>query len=269
VTVPSTAVADFRALHVPGDPIVLVNAWDAASARIVEASGARAVATTSAGVAWSLGVPDGGALDRDSALDAVARIVRSVRVPVTADIEDGFGDDPAAVGVTVERLRDTGAVGVNIEDSRGGQLLEVGAAADRVAAARASGGSGVFVNVRIDTYLLAIDDPAGRLDATLQRAAAFLAAGADGIFVPGTGDAAVIAALVAGIDAPLNVAGSPGAPTVKELTALGVARISTGAATALTAYGALRRVLEGIADSYDAEVGGVGYGELNDLLSGR
>lgn len=266
MNVPSTL---FRALHVPGDPLVLVNAWDAASARIVEASGAPAVATTSAGVAWSLGVPDGGALDRDTALEAVARIVRSVRVPVSADIEDGFGADPAGVAVSVERLRETGAVGINIEDNRGGQLLDVAEAADRVAAAKQSGGADVFVNVRIDTYLLAAGDPAGRIDATLQRAAAYVAAGADGIFVPGTGDAAVIAELVAGIAAPLNVAGSPGSPTVKELAALGVARISTGAATALTAYGALRRVLDGIAEDYEAEVGGVGYGELNDLLSGR
>jgi 2-methylisocitrate lyase-like PEP mutase family enzyme len=261
--------AEFRALHVPGDPIVLVNAWDAASARIVEASGARAVATTSAGVAWSLGVPDGGVLDRDSALGAVARIVRGVRVPVTADIEDGFGDDPAGVAGTVERLRAAGAVGCNIEDARGGQLLDVGVAVDRVAAARAAGGADVFLNVRIDTFLLAAGDPAGRLDTTLRRAAVYVAAGADGIFVPGTGDAAVIAELVAGIDAPLNVAGSAGGPTVKELAGLGVARISTGAATALTAYGALRRVLEGIADGYDAEVGGVGYGELNNLLARR
>jgi 2-methylisocitrate lyase-like PEP mutase family enzyme len=121
------------------------------------------------------------------------------------------------------------------------------------------------VNVRIDTYLLG----AGGIDVTLRRAAAYVAAGADGIFVPGTGDAGVIAELVAGIDAPLNVAGSPGSPTVKELAGLGVARISTGAATALTAYGALRRVAEGISGGYDAEVGGVGYGELNELLSGR
>jgi 2-methylisocitrate lyase-like PEP mutase family enzyme len=269
VTVPTALAADLRALHVPGDPVVLVNAWDAASARIVEASGAPAVATTSAGVAWSLGVPDGGVLDRDSALDAVARIVRSVRVPVTADIEDGFGDDPADVARTVERLRATGAVGANIEDARGGQLLEIGAAADRVAAAGAAGGGDFFLNVRIDTFLLAAGDPADRLEATLHRAAAFVAAGADGIFVPGTADAGIIVELVAGIDAPLNVTGSLGGPTVKELAGLGVARISTGSATALTAYGALRRVLEGIPDGYDTQVGGVGYGELNDLLARR
>ena len=202
MTVSAGLATAFRALHVPGDPLVLVNAWDAASARIVEAAGAPAVATTSAGVAWSLGVPDGGALDRDQALKAVARIVRAVRVPVTADIEDGFGEDPAGVAATVERLRAVGAVGANIEDARRGELLDVADAAERVAAAHAAGGADVFVNARIDTYLLAVGDPAGRLDATLRRAAAFVAAGADGIFVPGAADTAVIAELVAGIDAP-------------------------------------------------------------------
>ena len=107
----------FRALHVPGAPLVLANAWDVASARLIEAEGAAAVATTSAGIAWSFGVADGGALDRGWTIDVVRRIVTAVDVPVTADVEDGYADDPEGVAQTIEALAATGAVGVNIEDA--------------------------------------------------------------------------------------------------------------------------------------------------------
>ena len=260
----------FRALHVPGRPLVLPNAWDAASARIVEDTGAAAVATTSAGVAWALGVPDGDLLGRERAVAAVARIAGSVAVPVSADIESGFAEDPAGVADTVRAVLAAGAVGVNIEDALyGGEgvLRPVAEQAERIAAAReAADAEGVplFVNARIDTFLRG----AGGVDATLERAAAFRAAGADGIFVPGTVEPGTVKELADGIDAPLNVLVGPGAPPVAELAALGVARVSAGSSVALAAYAVVRRAARELLDTgtYGEQAGGLGYGELNSLL---
>ncbi|MFE9598771.1 isocitrate lyase/phosphoenolpyruvate mutase family protein [Streptomyces hokutonensis] len=260
----------FRALHVPGRPLVLPNAWDAASARLVEDVGAAAVATTSAGLAWALGVPDGDRLDRDRALEAVARITSTVAVPVSADIESGFAKDPAGVADTVLAVLAAGAVGVNIEDALyGGEgvLRPVAEQAERIAAAReAADAEGVplFVNARIDTFLRG----AGGVDATLERAAAFRAAGADGIFVPGAVEPGTVKELADGIDGPLNVLVGPGAPPVAELAALGVARVSAGSSVALAAYAVVRRAARELLDTgtYDVVGGGLGYGELNSLL---
>ncbi|XUL92536.1 isocitrate lyase/PEP mutase family protein [Streptomyces galilaeus] len=260
----------FRALHVPGRPLVLPNAWDAASARIVEDAGAAAVATTSAGLAWALGVADGDRLDLDRSMAAVARITSTVAVPVSADIESGFAKDPAGVADTVRAVLAAGAVGVNIEDALyGGEgvLRPVAEQAERIAAAReAADAEGVplFVNARIDTFLRG----AGGVDATLERAAAFRAAGADGIFVPGAVEPGTVKELADGIDGPLNVLVGPGAPPVAELAALGVARVSAGSSVALAAYAVVRRAARELLDTgtYDAVVGGLGYGELNSLL---
>lgn len=260
----------FRALHVPGRPLVLPNAWDAASARIVEDTGAAAVATTSAGVAWALGVPDGDLLGRERAVAAVARIAGSVAVPVSADIESGFAEDPAGVADTVRAVLAAGAVGVNIEDALyGGEgvLRPVAEQAERIAAAReAADAEGVplFVNARIDTFLRG----AGGVDATLERAAAFRAAGADGIFVPGTVEPGTVKELADGIEAPLNVLVGPGAPPVAELAALGVARVSAGSSVALAAYAVVRRAARELLDTgtYGEQAGELGYGELNSLL---
>ena len=269
----------FRALHVPGRPLVLPNAWDAASARIVEDAGASAVATTSAGLAWALGVPDGDRLDRERALEALARITATVAVPVSADIESGFAKDAAGVADTVRAVLAAGAVGVNIEDALygaeiddaayGGEgvLRPVAEQAERIAAAReAADAEGVplFVNARIDTYLRGV----GGVDATLERAAAFRAAGADGIFVPGAVEPGTVKELADGIDAPLNVLVGPGAPPVAELAALGVARVSAGSSGALAAYAVVRRAARELLDTgtYGAQTGGLGYGELNSLL---
>ncbi|WP_405846230.1 isocitrate lyase/phosphoenolpyruvate mutase family protein [Streptomyces sp. NBC_01518] len=261
----------FRALHVPGRPLILPNAWDAASARIVEDAGASAVATTSAGLAWALGVADGDRLDRERALEAVARITASVAVPVSADIESGFAKDPAGVADTVRAVLAAGAVGVNIEDALyGGEgvLRPVAEQAERIAAAReAADAEGVplFVNARIDTFLRG----AGGVDATLERAAAFRAAGADGIFVPGAVEPGTVKELADGIEAPLNVLVGPGAPPVAELAALGVARVSAGSSIAAAAYAVVRRAARELLDTgtYGAQTGGLGYGELNSLLA--
>lgn len=246
-------MTDFRDLHVPGKPLILVNAWDAASARLVEAAGAAAVGTTSAGVAWSLGAPDGDALALPAAVAAIARITAAVSVPVTADVEQGYGD----VAETVRRVAATGAAGVNVEDG-------VTAQPDRIAAARAAA-PGLFLNARIDTYLAGV----GGLDETVERATAYLAAGADGVFVPGVTDPATVAALVDRIDAPVNVLAGPGAPGIAELAALGVARISLGSSVAQAAYGLVARAARAALDGggYADLAGAADYGMLNSLLT--
>ncbi|MGW1536031.1 isocitrate lyase/PEP mutase family protein [Streptomyces aureus] len=260
-----------RALHVPGRPLVLANAWDAVSARIVEEAGAPAVATTSAGLAWAQGVADGDRLERDDALAAVARITAVVRVPVSADIENGYASDAAGVGDTVRAVLAAGAVGVNLEDALYGEgagpLRPVAEQAERVAGARAAAdaaGVPLFVNARIDTFLRG----AGGVEETLERAAAFLAAGADGVFVPGVTDPTTVKALVEGIDGPLNVLVGPGAPSVGELAALGVARISAGSSIAAAAHGLVRRAARELLDTgtYETLTGGFDYAGLNALM---
>ncbi|MET8137935.1 isocitrate lyase/phosphoenolpyruvate mutase family protein [Streptomyces sp. NPDC005251] len=261
----------FRALHVPGRPLVLPNAWDAASARIVEEAGAAAVATTSAGLAWALGAADGDRLDREVALAAVARIAAAVGVPVSADIESGYAPNAQGVGDTVRAVLAAGAVGVNIEDALYGEgagpLRPVDEQAERIAAVRAAADAAdvpLFVNARIDTFLRG----AGGREETLERAAAFLAAGADGVFVPGTVDPATVKALVEGIDGPLNILVGPGAPSVGELAALGVARLSAGSSIAVAAYALVRRAARELlgTGSYETPTGGLDYAGLNTLM---
>ncbi|MGW1753010.1 isocitrate lyase/PEP mutase family protein [Streptomyces mirabilis] len=278
-----TALA-FRALHIPGRPLVLPNAWDTASARLVEEAGAAAVATTSAGLAWDLGTADGDRLDRDRALGAVARVAAAVRVPVSADIESGYAKGAAGVGDTIRAVLAAGAVGVNIEDALyegegddgegagdggRGPLRPVAEQAERIAVARAAAdaaGVPLFINARIDTVLRG----AGGVEETLERAAAFLAAGADGIFVPGAVEPGTVKSLVAGVEGPLNVLVGPGAPSVAELAALGVARISTGSSIAQAAHAVVRRAARELlsAGTYDSLTGGLDYAELNTLLGG-
>ncbi|MEV6344971.1 isocitrate lyase/phosphoenolpyruvate mutase family protein [Actinoplanes sp. NPDC051851] len=258
-------MTDFRALHVPGTPLILVNAWDAASARIVEAAGAAAIATTSGGVAWSLGLPDGDALGRDLAVEVARRIVAAVRVPVTVDIESGFGATPAEVAETVRGVVDAGVAGMNLEDGWIGGAAPLRPVADqvaRLAAARKAAGD-AFLNARVDTLLRG----AGDVAETIARGRAYLEAGADGVFVPGTVDPAVIGELVAGIPGPVNVLTGPGAPTLPELAKLGVARISFGVAVATAAYSVVDRAArEAFGNgTYTALQGDLDYGRLNAL----
>jgi 2-methylisocitrate lyase-like PEP mutase family enzyme len=267
----------FRELHVPGTPLVLANAWDAASARITEAAGVAAVATTSAGVAWSLGAPDGDRLDRAQALEALGRIIAAVSVPVTADIESGYAADATGVGETVRAVIAAGAVGVNIEDAPAAGhsgLRDPAEQATRIAAAREAADDAqvpLFINARIDTFLRGSGDTSERIADTLARASAYLDAGADGIFVPGASDSATLTELIAGIKAPVNVMVGFGSPPVSELAELGAARISLGASIASAAYGltqrAVREVLE--SGSYTSVDGPIDYGEINSLLAAR
>ncbi|GAA3122110.1 2-methylisocitrate lyase [Streptosporangium carneum] len=266
----------FQSLHRGGEPLVLANAWDVAGALLVREAGARAVATTSAGVAWSLGAPDGDRLNRDRALDLVARVAAAVDVPVTADIESGFASKPEGVAETVRGVIEAGAVGVNIEDTfRGGvsPLRPVEEQCERIAAARqAADAAGIplYVNARVDVYLRAAGEREDRLGAALERAAAYLEAGASGVFVPGVVDPVTVSALVKGVAAPLNILVGPGDPAVAELAGLGVARVSVGSAIASAAYAVVRRATRELLDSgtYTALEEGLGHGELNALLEG-
>ncbi len=265
----------FGSLHTPGTPLVLANAWDVASARISEAGGLAAVATTSAGLAWSLGFPDGDELDRTLAMEATARIVAAVDVPVTADIESGYAADAAGVGDTIRAVLAAGAVGINLEDGMyagDAPLRDKAEQVERIAAARQAADDAqipLFINARTDPYLRGVGDPAARLAETLDRAGAYLAAGANGIFVPGTTDLDVLAQLTAGIDGPVNVLVGYGSPTVSELARAGVARVSLGSSIAVAAYGlahsAIREAL--VSGSYSLLDGSLSYGELNALFA--
>ncbi|MFI5528183.1 isocitrate lyase/phosphoenolpyruvate mutase family protein [Kitasatospora sp. NPDC051853] len=258
----------FRSLHVPGRPLVLPNAWDVASALLVARAGARAVATTSAGVAWSLGAADGGRLDRERGLAAVARIASAVDLPVTADIERGFAEEPEGVHRTVTGVLEAGAVGVNLEDG----LRPVAEQAERIAAARAAAdaaGIPLYLNARIDTHRL---PPGGdRLDETVRRAHAYAAAGADGVFVLSALDAAELRSLVAASDVPVNVLIGPGTLTVPEYAAAGAARVSAGSSIAEAAYSLAERAARELLDAGTVgELDGqLDWAALNAVLLGE
>lgn len=262
----------FSALHVKGDPIVLPNAWDAASAYVIAAAGAKAIATSSAACAWSLGRADGNRMTRAEALGQIARIAAAVDVPVTADIETGYGDD-AALERTIRDTLDAGAVGINLEDSGGDPLYPVEVAAHRIAVARrAAEAAGVplHINARTDVFFAPAGDPADRLRLALERAAAYVDAGASSIFVPGVRDLPTIRALTGGIAAPVNVLVGAASPSLGELAAAGVGRISTGSSLNLMLLKSLATTVETLLStgSFSA-LGGIPYAEINEYFAGR
>ena len=272
--------ARFRALHAPGtDPLlVLPNAWDAMSARLVEDAGARAIATTSAGISWAQGYPDGQGLSRDAMAAAVRVIVRAVSVPVSADVESGYGDGtPADAAATARAVIDAGAVGINLEDAPGANgvvLVDVEQQAARIAAARAAAvaaGIDLFINARIDVMLRKVGDEGSRFDETVRRARAYVAAGADGVFVPGVGDAETIRQLAGAVGAPLNVIGGPGVPSIPELRALGVARVSVGPGLARAVMAQVRAAAKELlgAGTYESLRDQVPSPEANALFARR
>ena len=226
---------EFRRLHVAGDPLVLFNAWDAGSARAVAAGGARAIATGSWSVAAAHGYPDGEGLPLDLAIANLERIGRSVALPVTIDLESGYGARPASVAETLTRALRAGAVGCNLEDSviGGDSLYSPQEQAARIRAARAAADRlsiPAYINARTDVFLKA--EPARHdstlVDIALQRAAAYAAAGASGLFVPGLTNAELIGPLCTASPLPVNVMVTPALPPRAELARLGVARISHG-----------------------------------------
>jgi 2-methylisocitrate lyase-like PEP mutase family enzyme len=268
--------AALRSLHSDGI-FVLPNAWDAGSAAMIAAAGAQVIASTSAGVSWSLGRPDGQNLSRQEAAGAVARIAAAVDLPVTADIEGGYGSEPGAVAATVAAMIVAGAVGINLEDSGapGGGLFDPAAQAERIRAARAAAaGAGLpelVINARTDVFLFGIGEPAGRLDDVLARAAAYAEAGADSLFVPGLLDLGTLATLTGKVSLPVNVMAGPGAPDVAALRAAGVRRVSLGQAICQAAYTLARKAAaEALtAGTYDSIAGADSFGDINGAFRPR
>ncbi|WP_314507943.1 isocitrate lyase/phosphoenolpyruvate mutase family protein [uncultured Microbacterium sp.] len=261
--------AAFLAMH-DGPGFVIPNAWDAGSARILEQVGFPAIATTSAGIAWSLGIPDGGELGLETMFESLHRIVDAVAVPVSADLESGYGATPAEVGRVVARVVELGVVGANLEDAIDGALLEIDEAADRLAAARAAAPSGSFVlNARTDAYFAGgADDP---FETTVERALRYIEAGADCVFVPGVNDTDTIRRLAQAIPAPLNIVAGLAANIVDAPTlfSLGVRRVSLGGSLARVALTALQRAGEELRASGTLGFldGAIGYADLQRRFS--
>jgi 2-methylisocitrate lyase-like PEP mutase family enzyme len=218
-----------RALHRPPPTLLLPNAWDLMSALIFADAGYPAIATTSAGVAWALGYADGEKTPWAEVVDATARIAAAVSVPVTADIEAGYGQTPDDVARHVVEIAQAGAAGVNLEDGAGGGLRGIEDAAARIAATRravSEAGLDVVINARTDVYLHGSGDAAARLDETVKRGKAYLAAGADCIYVFALTDLAIITSITRALAAPVNIVGRPGTPPLAALESAGVARVS-------------------------------------------
>jgi 2-methylisocitrate lyase-like PEP mutase family enzyme len=234
-----------RQLHQGPRILVLPNAWDAASARIFEDAGFPAIATTSAGVAFALGYPDGQLIPRDEMLAAVKTIASRVQVPVTADLEAGYED----VAKTAMSAIEAGAVGLNIEDmnhSEGG-LFSTSQQVEKIKTVRRVGeslGVRLVINARTDQYLAEIGEPATRFERACERLRAYIEAGADCVFAPGVTDEATIGRLVTSLRFPLNVLAQPPSPPVAKLQELGVARVSTGAGIMRAAMGLTQRAAE-------------------------
>jgi 2-methylisocitrate lyase-like PEP mutase family enzyme len=230
----SLLAAQFRERHSQTTPIVLPNVWDACSAALMQSLGAEAIATTSAGVAWSCGYRDGDQLPIDVHVSAVRQIGRVVSSPLTVDAEGGYSDNPRQVGENVARLVDAGAIGVNLEDGRSEpDLLCRKIEAVKVAALR--NGVDLFVNARTDVYLQELA-PGKELAEILRRASLYAAGGADCLFVPKVIAASDIRVLIEQQSLPLNVMACPGLPNLAELTTLGVRRLSAGSSIAQKAW---------------------------------
>jgi 2-methylisocitrate lyase-like PEP mutase family enzyme len=261
----------FRNLHQGPELLLLPNAWDAVSARLLESLGAKAVATTSAGLAWARGYPDGNALPPEQLIAATRDIARVIRVPLTVDVEAGYSDDPDAVVSLVSRVLDLGAAGINIEDGGGSPDLlcrKLSAIRDYVVRSRAD----VFINARTDVVLRGLASDTAATGEIIDRAARYRAAGCDGLFVPGLVNAVAMTAISTAIDpTPLNVMVVPGLSSMDVLQESGVRRVSTGSAIAQAALGRA----SGLASSFLAGAMGAmfdasaGYDAMNRLLAAR
>ena len=264
-----------RKLHQGPRMLLLPNAWDVASARIVEEAGFPAIATSSAGVAASLGYPDGQRISRKEMLGMVERIARAVRVPVTADLEAGYGKTIEDMAQTAKELVEAGAVGLNFEDTTGddkGSHVETSLQVKKIRTLRevsSSLGVPLVINARTDIYLMPIGEAATRFERTVERLLAYRDAGADCLFAPGVHDRETITKLVKALAAPLNILATPGCPTLTELEEIGVARASAGSAVMRAALGVVQRVAKDwmARGSYDSLFqGAVPSSELQRML---
>jgi 2-methylisocitrate lyase-like PEP mutase family enzyme len=238
----------FRKLHHGPRMLLLPNAWDVASGRILEECGHPAIATTSAGIAYSLGYADGQHISRGEMLEVVGRIARAVRIPVSADLEAGYGTTVKEMAETVKAAIEAGVIGMNLEDVTGDDESSQVAVPLQVEKIRvihetaASLGVPFVLNTRTDTYLMPIGPEPTRFERTVERLRAYRDAGADCVFAPGLYDRDTIAKLVKAVEAPLNILATPACPPLAELEKIGVARVSAGSGIMRAAMGAVQRI---------------------------
>ncbi len=274
IRVQAEKAEQLRRLHQGPKILVLPNAWDVASARIVEELGFLAIATTSAGVAASLGYTDGQKVSRDEMLQVVGRIVKAVNVPVTADMEAGYGTTPEAMVETTKALIASGAVGLNFEDIHGADEsshVPLALQVEKIQAIRetaASAGVPVVLNARTDIFLMPIGPVETRYARSVERLRTYHQAGADCLFAPGVSDRETIAKLVKDVKGPLNILLTPNCPSLNELEKIGVARASTGSALMRASMGrarsAAKQMLAGSTETLFEEP--VPYAELMAMM---
>ncbi len=265
----------FLELHQGPKTLVLPNAWDVASARIFEQAGFPAVATTSAGIAFALGFPDGEKLPLGELLGVVARISRALDVPLSVDFEAGYGARPEDAARSTRRLIEAGAVGLNLEDSRKseeGGLEEPSLHVEKIRAVREVGesfGVPLVINARTDVFLAAVGEPESRLDHAVRRVNAYRESGADSLFIPGVSDRETIAELVRQVNGPLNVLAVAGTPRIGDLEKLGVRRVTVGSGAMRATLGLVQRIARELKDegTYSSFLdGALSYADANRLF---
>jgi len=268
----------FRKLHHGPRLLLLPNAWDVVSARILEECGHPAIATSSAAVAFSLGYPDGQRISREEMLEVAGRIARAVDVPVTADLEAGYGTTAKDMVETVEAAIEAGVIGMNLEDVTGdeeGSCVDLPLQVEKIrAVSDAAKALGVpcVLNARTDIYLMPIGPEATRFERTVERLRAYRDAGASCLFAPGVYDRETIAKLVNAVEAPLNILASPACPPIAELERIGVARVSAGSGLMRAALGLVRRIGKEMIESRSCETmfaGSIPHAELNRMMMRR
>ncbi len=262
----------FKRLHDRSKILILPNVWDVVSARAFEELGFPALATSSAGVAAVLGYGDGQLISRGEMVEMARRIAAALSIPLTADMESGYG----AVAETVREILGAGVVGVNLEDGRPDEkaIVPTSEQVERIREARKTAnqvGVPLFINARVDVYLAGVGEPRERLPMALERGRAYVAAGADGVFVPGVVDRDTIAELARGIPAPLNVLAGPRSPTPEELAALGVARVSLGSGMHRATLSHARKLAQSLlaGGGFEFLEGNISHAEVNQLLRAR
>src|SRR5438445_811103 len=265
----------FRKMHAGPRILALPNAWDAVSARILEEAGHPAIATSSAAVAFSQGYPDGQRISRNEMLEVVARIAHAVRVPVTADMESGYGTMVKDMAETAKAVVAAGAIGMNLEDVTGddeSSHVEISLQKEKISTIRevsSSLGVPLVLNARTDIYLMPIGEESTRFERTVERLRAYRQAGADCVFAPGVSDRDTIAKLVKAVAAPLNILASTDCPSLAELEKIGVARVSAGSSVIRATLGLIRRIAKDWIErgTYDSLLdGAVPFGDLNHMM---
>jgi 2-methylisocitrate lyase-like PEP mutase family enzyme len=261
----------FRKLHHGPQMLLLPNAWDVASARILEECGHPAIATSSAAVAYSLGYPDGQRISRGEMLEVAGRIARATNIPVTADLEAGYGTTPKDMADTVKAAITAGIIGMNLEDVTGddeGSLVDLPLQVEKIRAIReaaSSAGVPFVLNARTDIYLMPIGPEATRFERTVERLRAYREAGADCLFAPGVYDLETIQKLVKAVEAPLNILANPACPPVAEMEKAGVARGSAGSGIMRAAMGLVQRIGKEMLESRSCEMMFAGATPFIDL----